>query len=110
MTDLHLFRYRLPRYKTDFPIDLILGTAVFAGRCRDISSSGIQAELSHSVQVGATCLLILKPGGRTFEFNVIITHCDGLNVGLQFTPQASQERSTIKALIEAVNEGPKIRS
>lgn len=110
MTDLHLFRYRLPRYKTDFPIDLILGTTVLAGRCKDISFSGIQAELSHSVQVGASCLLVLKPGGRTFEFDALITHSDGLNVGLQFTPQASRERSTIKALIEAVNEGPKVRS
>jgi hypothetical protein len=102
-TPMRSFLYRLPRYKTEIPMDLILGNAVILGLCLNLSESGLLGTFSNPVAVNSEGLLTLYYNQRSYQVHGQIEGYQGdqTRVGFHYASDAEQEsiRSLLKLLI-----------
>ncbi len=107
MTSISAFLYRLPRFDIIFPIEFAHDgqagdTAVTAGRCLNLSNTGLLGSFAYPLGADSVGTLRLKPASRSFALRAAVTHSEGLRSGLSFVFANDQERQVIRALVDAI--------
>jgi len=91
---MHKFTYRTPRYTVDFPVQLALGEAIITGRCREISTDGMQLELRRPLPAGFCAWFASR--GRTFIWNCRCAgHTGAKQDALRFIFGSEKERAAV---------------
>ncbi len=94
------FLYRLPRFKTEVPMDLILGDAVILGLCLNISESGLLGTFSNPVAVHSEGLLTLYYNQRSYQVHAQIDGFQGDEARVEFRFASDKERADIRDLLK----------
>ena len=104
------FLYRLPRFDVMFPIEFVqdgtpdgsIAEPATAGRCLNLSNTGLLALFVYPLGEGTVGMLRLKPASRTFVLRAVVTHSEGMRAGLKFSFASDQERQVIRALVDTI--------
>ena len=102
------FLYRLPRFKTEVPMDLILGEAVVLGLCLNISESGLLGTFSNPVPVHSEGLLTLYYHQRSYQAHAQIEGFQGDEARLEFRFASDKERADIHDLLKLLAPEPRV--
>jgi hypothetical protein len=96
------FLYRLPRFKTELPMDMILGDTVILGVCLNLSESGLRGTFSHPVPVGAEGLVTLYQGDQRFQVHARIYSLKEDEARVHFRFDSEHEEQNIREFIKLV--------
>ncbi len=100
ITLMRSFLYRLPRFKTEVPMDLILGDAIVLGLCLNISESGLLGTFSNPVAIHSEGLLTLYYDERSFQVHAKIDGFEGDEARVEFRFASDKERADIRSLLK----------
>lgn len=103
MTDINSYLYRLPRFGIDFAVEFVAESGPIAGRCKNLSDTGLFGRFVRPLGVDTTGTLRLFPANLIIEMTAQVTHSDGLDAGLHFDFASDQERQLIRALVKAAS-------
>jgi hypothetical protein len=98
------FSYRLPRYKTDFPIDLIVGDHVNLGVCKELSEASLLAHFALPVQPASNGIVTLYSGEDKLQFPVHIDSIRGEEVVMRASLTEEEERKELRDFIKTLVE------
>jgi hypothetical protein len=101
-TRMRRFLYRLPRFKAEIPMDLVLGDAVILGICLDLSESGLRGSFSHPVTVGAEGLITLYHEGQSFQVQARIDALRTSEARVSFRFASEQERQGLRVFMKSL--------
>lgn len=93
------FSYRTPRYAVDFPVQLTLGEAVIAGRCKEISTEGVQLELRQPLPRDFSGVVLLAWQEVHLELQVRVAHSGSRQDALRFVFESEKERMAVEDLV-----------
>lgn len=96
---MHKFSYRSPRYVVDFPIQLIHEQIVIDGRCREISTDGMQLELLRPLPSDFSGLVCLAWQNIRLELPVRLAHTGSRQDALRFVFESEKERRAVAELV-----------
>jgi hypothetical protein len=96
---MHKFTYRTPRYTVDFPVQLALGEAIITGRCREISTDGMQLELRRPLPAGFQGVVCLSWQNVHLELQVRLAHTGAKQDALRFVFGSEKERAAVADLV-----------
>ena len=99
-TLMRRFLYRLPRFKTEVPMDLIVGDSVTIGTCLNISESGLRGTFSHPLAVNTQGLLTLYFGEQGTQVHAQIESLKGEEARVRFRFASVQERNDLRDLLK----------
>lgn len=105
MTSISSFLYRLPRFDIHFPVEFVTPAGTTAGRCLNLSDTGLLACFLLPLGGGEQGMLRLSPAGRVFDLAASVMHSDGQKSGLRFHFATDQQQQIIRALVNAANFG-----
>jgi hypothetical protein len=106
MPSIRQFLYRLPRFKTEFPMDLILGDTVVLGVCVNLSESGLRGTFSYPLAAGTEGLLTLYHGDRSFQIHARIESIKADDARVKFRYDNDQEREDIRRFLKHLTPAP----
>jgi hypothetical protein len=101
---MHKFSYRSPRYVVDFPVELVHDNVVMEGRCREISSDGMQLELRRPLPQDFCGLVCLTWQDIEVELHVRLAHSGSRQDALRFVFESEKERMAVADLIARLAE------
>lgn len=97
MENVREFRYRAPRFQTDFHFLLLtdLGQLVLYGRCFEISEYGLVAWVSEPLNVDTKATLILTLPGDSSEMMIaaIVSRRHGSDHAFTFISSSAYDRA-----------------
>ena len=96
------FSYRTPRYVVDFPVQLTVGNSVITGRCAEISTEGLQVEISQSLPQDYRGLLCLAWRNTVLELCVRLAHTGTRQDALRFVFESEKERIAVADLVAQI--------
>ena len=96
---MHKFNYRTPRYAVDFPVQLALEDVVIVGRCKEISTDGMQLELRRPLPPGFMGAVCLSWQNIHLELAVRLAHTGGKQDALRFIFASEKERAAVAELV-----------
>ncbi|HVT99196.1 MAG TPA: PilZ domain-containing protein [Acidobacteriaceae bacterium] len=96
---MHKFTYRSPRFAVDFPVQLALDEGVIAGRCKEISTDGMQLELRRPLPADFYGLVCLSWQNVHLELQVRLAHTGTKQEALRFVFASEKERAAVADLV-----------
>jgi hypothetical protein len=105
-TRMRRFLYRLPRFRTEIPMDLILNDAVVLGTCLNISESGLRGTFSHPLPPGAEGMLTLYNGNENFQIRARIDSFKDEEARVRFRFESDAERDNIRVFLKRLAATP----
>jgi hypothetical protein len=106
LAEFRKFEYRPSRLNAGFMVDFSVGGETFYGRCTDVSSEGIRAELEGAPPVEATGLLTLRHPIGVLESEARVAYVEDSSVGFAFLFQTPRERGITREFIAAIASYP----
>ena len=103
MSLIRTFLYRFPRFRTDCPMDLIVGDAVVLGTCLNISESGLRGTFSHPVPAGTIGTLTLYKGQSSVQIEALIYSVKGEEARVRFRTVSEPERVAVRNFIKLLS-------
>lgn len=100
MTLLREFRYRFPRFRTDCPMDFIVGDLITLGVCQSISQSGLQGTVSSEVAAGSEGLITLYRGDKRFQVASKVDSVRDDVIRARFHTSSDAERRALREFIK----------
>ena len=94
------FLYRLPRFRTEVPLDFIVGDTVFLGVCVNISESGLRANFSLPVVPGSEGLITLYWNDVGYQSHALVESVKQDEARIRFLFQSNEEHRTIHQLLQ----------
>ena len=104
-TRMRRFLYRLPRFKAEIPMDLVVGEAVILGVCLDLSESGLMGTFSHPVKAGAEGLITLYHERESFQVQARIDALRANEARVSFKFETEREREALRAFMRILFPG-----
>jgi len=101
---MHKFNYRTPRYAVDFPVQLALDETVIVGRCKEISTDGMQLELRRPLPPGFMGAVCLSWQNIHLELAVRLAHTGGKQDALRFIFTSEKERAAVAELVTRLSD------
>ena len=94
-------RRRSPRYDVDLPIEIEWGSAVMAGRVRDLSLNGMRVELLDALWVGAqfSARILLDP---PVALDCVVRRSALGKMGVSFVPADESARTRMESFISGL--------
>ena len=99
---MHPFRYRIPRFRTSFPVDFLVGEVDVIGRCIDISEAGMRGVFRQPMPVGTMGLLTLNHAPWRTEVNARVAYFSSDQMVLRFVSSHSYEQVKLRQFMQAL--------
>lgn len=93
------FRDRAQRLRADFPLSFWSDGTAIAGRCVNISESGLFGEFAEELELWTQGELIIKFGEGVLGIRARVARTSGREAGFAFLPQNEAEREVIVAAV-----------
>ncbi len=94
------FEYRIPRIHADLPMTFVASTGVCDGRCTDLSTEGLGANVAAPVCVGTIGSLTLHSPSGAIELFARVTYAQENRLGLAFIFRFPDEHHAIEQFLE----------
>lgn len=94
--------YRDPRYATDFPVRLAIGSFVQAGRCRDVSVEGMFLETEELLAPNSIGKISFRYEDLSCDLCARVERVVPEGAGLRFLFTLDNQRSTIRQLLSRI--------
>ena len=95
--------YRLPRFATDFPVDVIIGEMALLGVCKNISETGMRGEFRQRVPLHTRGVVRLNHAHKSMELQAEVVHYAHFQMAFHFLFQSEAERLRLCEFARAVN-------
>ena len=97
------FLYRFPRFRTNLPLDFILGDSVILGACIDISESGLRATFSLPVVPHSQGLITLYRNDIGYQAHAVVESVKDDEARLRFLFPSEDERKIVRQLLQLLS-------
>lgn len=101
---MHKFNYRTPRHTVDFPVQLTLEGSVVGGRCKEISTEGMQLELHRPLPPDFCGMVLLGWNNIRLQLQVRLAHTGSRQDALRFIFASEKERATLAELVTRLSD------
>lgn len=99
MKEIRAFQYRLSRQSVGFRVEFATETGNEVGQCRNISSSGLQAQFNLPLEEGTSGRLTLHHPKGVCEVGAVVKRTTEQATGLEFRCETPEEEQGLAELL-----------